>query len=215
MSTRVSRPARSKKLSCCVRPGVCEVRASVLRPVSALTRLDLPTFERPAKAISRPPIGGSPSMRLAPQMNSASPAKSLRPGSRYGSRAGGAAGVMARAIGGHARFGKESAMPASGNLFAHIPDRADEEEVTELLAAPDLRIERIVSTGQASPPGFWYDQDWDEWVVVLSGTAELRLEEEAEPRRLRRGDYLHLPARARHRVAWTDPGEPTVWLAIH
>ena len=106
-------------------------------------------------------------------------------------------------------------MAAAGNLFAHIPDRLDEEEVATLLAAPGLRIERIVSTGQASPPGFWYDQDWDEWVVVLSGAAGLLLEGEPAPRTLRPGDHLHLPAHCRHRVEWTDAARPTVWLAVH
>ena len=68
-----------KKLSCCVRPGVFEVRARVLRPVSALTRLDLPTFDRPAKATSISPVGGRPSSEPAAQTNSAGPANSLRP----------------------------------------------------------------------------------------------------------------------------------------
>src|SRR5829696_4228453 len=114
MSMRVRRPPRSKKLSSCVRPGVCEVRASVLRPVSALTRLDLPTFERPAKAISTPFIGGRLSKRLAAQVKPASPANSLRPGSRNGSKAGEGAAVMARAIGPRSRLGK-----VKGNDRAH------------------------------------------------------------------------------------------------
>ena len=78
-----------------------------------------------------------------------------------------------------------------------------------------VRIERIVSTGQASPPGFWYDQDWGEWVVLLSGAARLRLAEEAEARRLAPGDWVDIPAHCRHRVEWTDPDQPTVWLAVH
>jgi cupin 2 domain-containing protein len=106
-------------------------------------------------------------------------------------------------------------MAAAGNLFAEIPDRLAEEEVATLLAAPGLRIERIVSTGQASPPGFWYDEDWDEWVLVLSGSAGLLLEGEPAPRTLRAGDHLHLPAHCRHRIEWTDPARPTVWLAVH
>ena len=64
-------------------------------------------------------------------------------------------------------------MSAAGNLFASLPARRDEEEVTALLTAPDLRIARIVSFGQASPPGFWYDQDEAEWVVVLAGAAQM------------------------------------------
>ena len=69
----------SKKISSWVRPGVCEVRASALRPVSALIRLDLPTLERPAKATSMPAIGGSVSIEGEAQKNCQSPANSFRP----------------------------------------------------------------------------------------------------------------------------------------
>lgn len=62
------------------------------------------------------------------------------------------------------------------NLFSDTPTHADEEQLNDILSRPGLRIERIVSTGQASPPGFWYDQDWDEWVVLLSGGAGLAIE---------------------------------------
>ena len=78
-----------------------------------------------------------------------------------------------------------------------------------------MRIERIVSTGQASPPGFWYDQDRPEWVIVLAGSAAVLFESETTPRTLKRGDYLHIPAHARHRVEWTDKNEPTIWIAVH
>jgi cupin 2 domain-containing protein len=124
---------------------------------------------------------------------------------------------MTRAIGPGLRFGKEEggAMPRAGNLFAQIPERGEGEDVTTLLATRRLRIERIVSTGQASPPGFWYDQDRDEWVVVLSGAAGLLVEGESAPRTLRAGDHVHLPAHCRHRVEWTDAARPTVWLAVH
>jgi cupin 2 domain-containing protein len=105
--------------------------------------------------------------------------------------------------------------PGDGNIFEHVPDRLAEEQLTELLIAPGLRIERIVSTGQASPAGFWYDQDHAEWVLVIVGSAGLLIEGELEPRVLGRGDHVLIPARVRHRVAWTDPGQPTIWLAIH
>ena len=101
-----------------------------------------------------------------------------------------------------------------GNLLASLPARLDAEQIIALVANENLRIERIVSTGQASPPGFWYDQPWAEWVLVLAGSAGLLFEDEAEPRVLRAGDYLLIPAHRRHRVAWTDT-EPTVWLAVH
>jgi cupin 2 domain-containing protein len=78
-----------------------------------------------------------------------------------------------------------------------------------------VRIERIVSTGHASPPGFWDDQEQGEFVVVLAGRAGLLIEGEAAPRVLRAGDYVHLPAHCRHRVEWTAADTPTVWLAIH
>jgi cupin 2 domain-containing protein len=106
-------------------------------------------------------------------------------------------------------------MSLSGNLFADPPGDATQEQFTELLHAPSVRVERIVSHGQASPPGFWYDQDWAEWVVVLGGSAVLLLEGEAAPRKLARGDYLHIPAHRRHRVEATDSAEPTIWLAVH
>jgi len=101
------------------------------------------------------------------------------------------------------------------NLLANLPAALDQERFDTLLARPGIRVERIVSTGQASPPGFWYDQDGDEAVLLLAGAATLRLEAEPEPRRLRPGDWLEIPAHARHRVEATSPTEPTVWLAIH
>jgi len=103
----------------------------------------------------------------------------------------------------------------TGSLSADVPERLDDERVDELVSAHGLRVERIVSTGQASPPGFWYDQNWSEWVMVLSGSAGLRFEGEAEPRRLGPGDYVTIPPHARHRVEWTDPARPTVWLAVY
>ena len=105
--------------------------------------------------------------------------------------------------------------PASGNLFAALAADAAEERFTTLLQAEGFLLERIVSTGQASPPGFWYDQDRAEWVLLLRGSAGLEFEGEPTPRMLRPGDWVHIPAHARHRVAWTDPDQPTVWLALH
>jgi cupin 2 domain-containing protein len=105
--------------------------------------------------------------------------------------------------------------PVGGNLFADLPDRLAQEQIAALLAAPNLRIERIVSIGHCSPPGDFYDQEWAEWVVVLQGSARLLFEGDAEPKLLKPGDYVHIPPHARHRVEWTDPQRPTVWLAIH
>lgn len=102
-----------------------------------------------------------------------------------------------------------------GNLFAAPTSRTSEEVFEELIRGNGFKLERIVSTGQATPMGQWYDQDQDEWVVLLSGSAAIMLEDESEPRTLRPGDYLHIAARRRHRVEWTDPQQPTVWLALH
>jgi cupin 2 domain-containing protein len=110
---------------------------------------------------------------------------------------------------------KRNAMVVAGNLFANIPQRLAEEEFTVLAEFFGARIERIVTTGQASPPGFWYDQEQSEWVVLLSGSARLLFEGEDAPRILRPGDYVEIPARRRHRVEWTDATQPTVWLAVH
>ncbi|MGY2046751.1 cupin domain-containing protein [Methylobacterium sp. JK268] len=108
-------------------------------------------------------------------------------------------------------------MPAAptASLLAGLPlPGAAEESVATLLARPGLRLERIVSTGQASPPGFWYDQREDEWVLLVAGAARLRVAGEAQDRALRPGDHLLLPAGCRHRVEWTDPAAATVWLCL-
>ena len=83
------------------------------------------------------------------------------------------------------------------------------------MRTPGARLERIVSRGHRTPDGEWYDQEWDEWVVVLSGRATLLVEGEPEPIPLVPGDSLVLPAHVRHRVEWTDPAADTVWLALH
>ena len=100
------------------------------------------------------------------------------------------------------------------NLFDALPGKAPQEIVDELLSRSGLRIERIVSTGQTTPENQPYDQDHDEWVLLLSGAARLWLDGEGE-RALRPGDCLLIPAHQRHRVTFTAPDQPTVWLAIH
>jgi cupin 2 domain-containing protein len=101
------------------------------------------------------------------------------------------------------------------NLFDDLPAALPTERLDVLLSAPGLRVERIVSTGHVTPPGDWYDQDTDEWVVVLRGRARLRIDGEADVRDLRPGDHVLLRAHVRHRVEWTDPAVTTVWLAVH
>ncbi len=105
-------------------------------------------------------------------------------------------------------------MSETANIFDGLPAELSQELIQTLLARGPLRIERIISLGHASPDGFWYDQDSHEWVVLLKGGARLQFEGEA-PIDLRPGDYVEIPAHQRHRVDWTDPSTPTVWLAVH
>ncbi len=101
------------------------------------------------------------------------------------------------------------------NLFAASPATLPEELVEILGAGEGVRIERIVSRGHTSPEGFWYDQEWPEFVVLLSGAARLEFADGPAPLEMRPGDWLEITARRRHRVAWSDPDRDTVWLAVH
>ena len=101
------------------------------------------------------------------------------------------------------------------NLFSDIPDALSDEIVETLLDADSARIERIVSHGQSSPDGFWYDQAQNEWVVVLKGAARLQFDGDDRLVEMGPGDFVNIPAHKRHRVEWTTPDRPTVWLAVH
>jgi len=100
------------------------------------------------------------------------------------------------------------------NLLQNIPAELNQEVVEKLFEKGSFRLERIVSRGQASPTGFWYDQDEHEWVVVLAGQAKLQIEGEKDFVNLGPGDMYNLPAHTRHRVAWTEPNHDTIWLAV-
>lgn len=103
----------------------------------------------------------------------------------------------------------------SANVFAGIPAELPKEEVQALLDTGSFVVERIVSRGHSTPSGQWYDQERNEWVLLLAGSAALHLEGRAGLIIMRPGDYLLLPAHCRHRVEWTDPDTDTVWLALH
>ena len=100
------------------------------------------------------------------------------------------------------------------NLFHNLPAPQADEQFSTLLRTSGLHLERIVSTGQATPPGQWYDQEMDEWVLLLAGAATLRFDPD-QLVHLEPGDFLHIAAHRRHRVERTDPHQPTVWLALH
>jgi cupin 2 domain-containing protein len=99
------------------------------------------------------------------------------------------------------------------NLFKNMPVQAPAEIFETLWENQAFTLERIISTGQASPVGEWYDQAWDEWVILLQGRAGLEFQDEIH--QLQAGDYVLIPAHCQHRVAWTDNTQPTLWLALH
>jgi len=100
------------------------------------------------------------------------------------------------------------------NIFSDIPGNM-EKEVFELLAQNHaVVIERIISKGHKSPESGWYDQEKNEWVLVLKGEAILSFEDQSSVK-LSEGDFINIPARKKHKVAWTDPDKETIWLAIH
>ncbi|OQY49308.1 MAG: hypothetical protein DRR08_11535 [Candidatus Parabeggiatoa sp. nov. 2] len=101
------------------------------------------------------------------------------------------------------------------NLFAPANTPTTDEVFEKLLSTSHFTLERIISTGQATPPGEWYNQEQDEWVILLSGSAGLLFEAQDTIQVLRPGDYVHIPAHLRHRVEWTDSSQPPVWLALH
>ncbi len=100
------------------------------------------------------------------------------------------------------------------NLFSNLPQHLPEELFETLLQGDGVRLERIVSHGHSTPHGEWYEQKWDEWVILLSGSASLKFEN-GEPHQLKPGDYLFIPAHRRHRVEATNKQEKSIWLALH
>ncbi|WP_043460576.1 cupin domain-containing protein [Azohydromonas australica] len=104
-------------------------------------------------------------------------------------------------------------LPAAANLFVSMPGPSAQEQFLTLLKRGGVRIERIVSQGHTAPAEGWFDQDEDEWVLVLEGAGRLLFEDGCELE-LRRGDHVDIPAHVRHKVTWTDPDRPTVWLAV-
>ncbi len=99
------------------------------------------------------------------------------------------------------------------NIFDSIPDNLDEEVFNLLLQNNQIKIERIISKGQSSPKSGWYNQDKNEWVIILKGEALISFEKD-EGVSLKMGNYLHIPAHTKHKVKWTAPETETIWLAV-
>jgi cupin 2 domain-containing protein len=100
------------------------------------------------------------------------------------------------------------------NIYSSIPADISEELFQDILTTDSFKIERIISKGHVSPEGFWYDQDQNEWVILLKGRANLRFEGYNSIVKLKPGDYVKIPAHVKHRVEWTDPETETVWIAV-
>ncbi|MGA2061558.1 MAG: cupin domain-containing protein [Thermoguttaceae bacterium] len=101
------------------------------------------------------------------------------------------------------------------NIFDGIPSELGKELFTTIHTAKKFRLERIVSHGQCSPQGFWYDQNENEWLIVLEGNASIQFDGDPESVELHPGSYLNIPAHVKHRLARTSQTQQTVWLAIH
>jgi cupin 2 domain-containing protein len=101
------------------------------------------------------------------------------------------------------------------NLFAGVPDHLKDELIETIFQTANFRMERIVSLGQHSAEGFWYDQSDNELVILLKGSATLCFEDQSQFISMNPGDYLHIAKNVRHRVEWTDPDQETIWLAVY
>jgi len=100
------------------------------------------------------------------------------------------------------------------NIFTNIPKQLPDEIFEDIISTQNLKIERIISKGHTTPISQWYDQDTDEWILVLQGDAIISFEDSKDVH-LRVGDYLNIPAHTKHRVSWTIPNTETIWLAVH
>jgi len=103
----------------------------------------------------------------------------------------------------------------SGNFFSGTPRDMSDEVFDTILASDGCEIERIISRGHRSPPDYWYDQERNEWVMVLKGSAALKFKKSKKIVEMIPGDYVLIPAHCKHRVEWTDPEVETIWLAVH
>jgi cupin 2 domain-containing protein len=101
----------------------------------------------------------------------------------------------------------------TSNIYSDIPKHIPNELIERVFQSESLRIERIISYGQSSPKDFWYDQEENEWVILLKGKAILKFNNNSSVE-LQEGDYLFIPAHKKHRVEWTDTNKKTIWLAV-
>ncbi|HPA14870.1 MAG TPA: cupin domain-containing protein [Desulfobacterales bacterium] len=103
----------------------------------------------------------------------------------------------------------------SGNIYLNIPHHLPDEIFENIILTGGIKIERILSKGHCSPEGHWYNQEKNEWVMVLKGRAGLQFKQNENIIEMQPGDYINIPAHCEHRVEWTDSEEETIWLAVH
>jgi cupin 2 domain-containing protein len=101
----------------------------------------------------------------------------------------------------------------SGNFFENYPFSED-EIFEDILKNKNFKIERIVSRGHITPEDEWYNQETDEWVMLLTGSAKL-LFDKGEELKMKPGDFINIPAHKKHKVIFTDTNEDSIWLAVH
>ncbi len=101
------------------------------------------------------------------------------------------------------------------SLFKDIPAELPEELIENICSTGSVKIERIVSRRHASPEGFWYDQDQNEFILIVQGSAGLKFDGEDDIMVLKAGDYLNIASHVKHRVEWTDSSFDTIWLAVY
>lgn len=106
-------------------------------------------------------------------------------------------------------------MAENYNIFKNIPKKLDEEFFEDLYSDKEIKIERIVSYGQITPENATYDQNWNEWVILLSGYAKILFTESDKQFELYPGDWLFIKAHCKHRVIYTAKDQQSVWLAVH
>ncbi len=100
------------------------------------------------------------------------------------------------------------------NIFPGIKNQSPEEIFEPIIKTNQFKIERIISSGQSTDKGNWYDQDVDEWVILLKGSVGLLFESNNEKIIMKPGDYINIPAHQKHRVEWTVADEETIWLSV-
>lgn len=102
----------------------------------------------------------------------------------------------------------------SKNIYKNLPGNLHNEIFQVITENSNVKIEKIISNGQSSPPNFWYNQELNEFVILLKGSAELLFEND-EYVKMIPGDYIIIPSHKKHRVERTSETEETIWLAIH